>query len=88
VPILFRRPQVVPLGPDAVRSQIDREQSVKVRKSFFGEQIQRERHPGRIADPPRPLSEGLQMIVRIFAGSGLEQFRWKPEYALGFVRGH
>jgi hypothetical protein len=59
-----------------------------MRKAFFGEKVESERHARRIADSSRTLAQLFQMTVGVFPGSRLEQFSGKPEHALGFVGSH
>src|SRR4051794_7636470 len=48
VPVFLGGPQIVPAPPEAVVSQIHRKQPVKVRETFFSQEIQRQRCSGRI----------------------------------------
>jgi hypothetical protein len=88
VPILFGGPQVVPPRPDAVRAQIDSEQTVKMREALLGEEIESEGDTRRVADSTCPLAQGAEMMIGIFAGRRLQQFRREPEHPLRLVSGH
>ena len=88
MPVFLGGPEIVPPGPDAVGAEVDGKQTMEVRESFLGKQIQGECDARRIAYSSCPLSERFQMAIRIFSRWRLQQLRGKPKHAFGFVRRH
>jgi len=69
-------------------SEIDSENSVKVRKAFFGEQVESEGYARRLTDPLGALAELTEVPVRIFVRRRIENLTRKPENPLCFVNCH
>ena len=88
VPVFLRGPQVRPLGPERVAAQVRGEQAVEVRQPLFRQQVHRERHARRHADPLGASAQLLHVRVRIGVGGRGEQFAREPQDALGLVRHH
>ena len=79
VPVLLRRPEVVPTAPEAVVSEVHGEQPMEVGQAFFGEEVERQRRAGGIRNARRLGSEVAQMGVGAFIGRGTNQLRREPE---------
>ena len=88
MPVFFSRPQVGPVPPVALVSEIDREKPVKMRESFLSQKIQRQRNARGSADPLGPLPQLANVVVRIRIRRRVEYFAWEPQHTLGLVLNH
>ena len=84
VAILLGGPQEVPALPEALVTQVGREQAVKVRQAFFGQQVERQGDARAVGNAPGALAKRCRAAIRVLVLElvGGQEVAREPQLAL------
>jgi hypothetical protein len=88
VPVFLRCPQIVPVAPVTLVTQIHGEQPVEVREALFGQHVECEGRAHRVGDPVGLGAEAGPEVVGRGVGRRIEQVGREPHVPLPLVGLH